>query len=85
MTSAPEILVVILSIFLAIFLLVSITLVIYLIRLSRDIKNVTKSASRTMAGFENSINNISKFTTPMFVVDLVTKYIKKYKKNNKGE
>ncbi len=85
MPSAPEILVIILSIFLAIFLVVSIILVVYLIRVSRDIKNVTESASRTVAGFEKSINNISRITTPMFAVDLIKKYIKKYKKSNKGE
>ncbi len=85
MPSAPEILVTILSIFLAIFLVLSITLAVYLIKLTRDIRSVTKAASRTMEGFETSVKNISKLTTPMFVIDIITKYIKKYKKNNKGE
>ena len=85
MSTAPEILLMILSVCLAVFLILSITLVVYLIKLTRDIRNVTKSASRTIEGFESSIKNISRLTTPMFIIDLITKYIKKYKKNNKGE
>ena len=84
MNPAAEILVVILSIFLAIFLILGITLVIYLLVLTRQIRKVTKSAERTAVNLETVVSGFSKVMTPLFVVEMVSKFIKKVKKN-KGE
>jgi uncharacterized protein YoxC len=85
MNSASEILVIILSIFLAIFLILGIILTIYLIRLSHDIREVTKSAGRTVNAIESTISNVTKFASPLFVAELIGRYVKKFKKGKKGD
>lgn len=83
MSPAAEILVVILSIFLALFLLLGITLTVYLIILTRQIRNVTKSAERTVQNFESAVSGFTKVVSPIFIAELIKKYIKKFKKGNK--
>lgn len=85
MNIATEILVVILSIFLFIFLVVGIVLTIYLIKLTRDIRKVTESAGRTVTNLESIVSGASKLVSPLFIAELVGKYIKKFKKSKKGE
>jgi len=77
MSSAAEILVIILSVFLAIFLLLGIILLIYLIRLSAEIRRITEAARRTVDSIESAVVGVSRFASPMMVAELVGKYIKR--------
>jgi len=83
MSSAAEILVVILSIVLAIFLIVSIILVIYLIRLSAEIRKIAQSAQKTVDSIESAVGGVSRLVQPVFIAQLVGKYIKKFTKQSK--
>jgi uncharacterized protein YoxC len=85
MSSSAEILVVILSIFLAIFLVLGIALSIYLIKLTRDIRSVTRSAGRTVDHIESAVSGVVKLTSPMFIAGMINKYVKKFNKKKKGE
>lgn len=85
MSPAAEILVIILSIFLAIFLILGIILSIYLIKLTRDIRSITKSAGETVNSIGNAVSGIAKLTSPLFIAELVSRYIKKFTKKRKGE
>jgi sensor domain CHASE-containing protein len=84
MNVAAEILVIILSVFLALFLILGITLMVYLINLTRQIRKVTNAAERTVGGFESLISKISKSISPIIVAETIAKYINKFKKE-KGE
>lgn len=83
MSPAAEILVIILSVFLAFFLALGMALIIYLLVLTRQIRKVTKSAERTVENFESVVTGFSKVISPIFVAELVTKFIKKMKKDKK--
>jgi uncharacterized protein YoxC len=83
MSSASEILVIILSVFLAIFLLLGIILSIYLIKLTKDIREVTQSATRTVNNIESAVGGVAKLTSPLFVAEMIGRYIKKFKKSEK--
>jgi len=85
MNSSAEILVIILSIFLAIFLIVGIILTIYLINLTRQIRKVTKSAERTVGNLESAVSGFTKVVSPIFVAEMINKFIKKIKKDKKGK
>ncbi len=85
MSPAAEILVVILSIFLAFFLALGITLAIYLIKLTRDIREVTKSAGRTVSHLEAAVGGMSKLAQPLFLLELATKFMKRFKNFKKGK
>lgn len=85
MNGAAEILVIILSIFLAIFLALGIALTIYLIKLTRDIRSITRSAGRTVDHIESAVSGVVKLTSPMFIIDIINRYIKKFNKKKKGE
>lgn len=85
MSSAAEILVVILSIFLAFFLALGIILAIYLIKLTREIREVTQSAGRTVGHLEAAVAGVTKIAHPLFLLELVTKYAKRFKKSKRGE
>lgn len=85
MNLAMEILVVILSIFLAIFLILGITLTIYLIKLTHDIRRVTESAGRTVNKIESVVEGASKIASPLFMAEIIGRYIKKFTKGKKGE
>lgn len=78
MSPAAEILVIILSVFLAIFLVVAIILGIYLIRLSAEIRRIAESAQKTVDHIESAVNGASRLISPMFVADLIGRYIKKF-------
>lgn len=85
MNLATEILVIILSVFLAIFLIIGITLLIYLVKLTRDIRRVTESAGRTVGHIESLAAGASKIASPLFVAELISRYVKKFKKFKKGD
>jgi len=83
MSPAAEILVVILSIALAFFLALGIALLIYLIVLTRQIRRVTKTAEKTVENFGSVVSGFSKVISPMFIAEMVSKFIKKVKREKK--
>lgn len=85
MSSAAEVLVVILSIALTFFLILGMVLVVYLIVLTRQIRKITKSAERTVDGLESTVAGFSKIMSPIFVAEMVSKFIKKFKTSQKGK
>jgi len=85
MSPAAEILVIILSIFLAFFLALGIALIIYLIVLTRQIRKVTKSAERTVENLGSVVTGFTKVVSPLFVAEMVSKFIKKIKKDKGGK
>lgn len=64
---AAQILVIILSIFLAVFLLLGIILTIMLIRVTKQIKDITESAQRTVTGFERMVDGAAKIISPAVI------------------
>ena len=84
--SAAEILIIILSIVLSVFLIVGIVLGIYLIRLSAEIRKITKSAQDTVDSIGEAVQGVVKITSPIFVAKAVGDIFKKFtKKSRKGE
>lgn len=83
MSSAAEILVVILSIALTFFLILGMVLVVYLIVLTQQIRKITKSAERTVDGLESTVVGFSKVMSPIFLAEMVNKFIKKFKTDQK--
>ncbi|MDK2899411.1 MAG: hypothetical protein PWQ10_598 [Patescibacteria group bacterium] len=84
MNSAAEVLVIFLSVFLAIFLMLGIILTGYLIGLTKQIREITKSAGRTANSLESIISGIAKVVSPMFAAEMFNKFINSFKKN-KGD
>lgn len=84
MDQAAEILVIIVSGTLFIFLVVGIILAIYLIRLTAEIRRVAKSAQNTVSHIENTVVNVTRITSPLYVAELVKKYVDKFK-SSKGD
>lgn len=78
-----QILVIILSIFLAVFLVLAIILIVMLIRVTQQIKSVTSSAQRTAQNIETVVAGVTKVTSPLFIIELLTKQFKKFTKNKK--
>jgi len=83
MSPAAEILVVILAVVLSIFLIVGIILVIYLIRLSAEIRRIAKTAQHAVSSVESAVSNVNKFASPIFFAEIVGRYIKKYTKTSR--
>jgi len=83
MSSAAEVLVVILSIFLAMFLLLGIVLTVYLIRLTQQIRRISDSAGRTVESVETVVTGVAKVTSPVFVAKMVNQAIKNFTKSRK--
>ncbi len=75
-----QVLVIILSVFLAVFLLLAIVLAIKLIKLTRQIKRVTDVAERTAVKFEAIASNVAAVTSPMALLKIITRFIKRAKK-----
>ncbi|MEP7204735.1 MAG: hypothetical protein ABI716_00900 [Candidatus Saccharibacteria bacterium] len=84
MSLAAEILEIFLSIFLALFLVMGIVLAVYLIKLTRDIRSLTNSAGRTVNTIESAIAGVTRLASPLFVAQMVSRYLKKIKKSKKG-
>ena len=85
MDQAAEILVIIVSCVLTLFLIVAITLGIYLIKLTSEIRRLTKTAQNTVSHIDTAVVGVSKITSPLFVADLVNRYIKKFTTKIKKE
>lgn len=85
MSSAAEILVVILAIVLAIFLIVGIILGVYLVRLSAEIRQIAKSAQHAVTSVESVVSGAARLTSPIFIAEMVGRYIKKLSKISKKE
>jgi cobalamin biosynthesis protein CobD/CbiB len=83
MSSAAEILVIIVSSVLSVFLIIAIILAIYLIKLTAEIRRLAKSAQSTVSHIDSAVVGVSKITSPIFVAELVGKYIKKFSKKGK--
>jgi len=81
MSASAEILVGIISIFLAFFLLLGIVLTIYLIDLTRQIREVTKTAGRTVANIESVVDRVVRLTSPVLFAEIIKNFIKKIKKD----
>lgn len=82
MSTAAEILVIIVSSVLTIFLIVAIILAIYLIRLSIKINQLAKTAQNTATHIDNAVVGVSRLTSPVFIAELVSRYIKKFMKSD---
>jgi len=78
MENAAEILVIILSVTLSVFLIVAIILGIYLIKLTSEIRKITKSAQNTVDHIDTAVTNVTRLTSPMLVAEMISKYIKKF-------
>lgn len=85
MSSAAEILVIIVSIVLSIFLIVGIVLGIYLIRLSAEIRRIAKTAQETVDTVGEAVQGVVRITSPLFLARQVGQFIKKMDKKRKGE
>lgn len=85
MSSAAEILVIILAVVLSVFLIVGIILVVYLIRLSAEIRRIAHTAQHAVSSVENVASSITRLTSPMFVVEMLGKYGKKFMNTKKGK
>ena len=83
MSTAAEILVIIVSSVLSIFLIISIILGIYLIKLTAEIRRLAKTAQSTVDHIDTAVTGVSKLASPIFVAELVGKYIKKFTKKGK--
>ncbi len=83
MDQAAEILVIIVSSVLSIFLVVAIILGIYLIKLTSEIRRLAKSAQSTVSHIDNAVVGVSKLTSPLFIAEMVSRYIKKFTKKGK--
>ncbi len=83
MSTAAELLVIIVSSVLALFLVVAIILAIYLIKLTAEIRRLAKSAQSTVSHIDNAFVNVSRVASPMFVANFVGKYINKFMKKGK--
>lgn len=83
MSMAAEILVIIVSSVLSIFLIIAIILAIYLIRLTAEIRKITKTAQSAVEHIDSAVVGVTRITSPIFVAELVSKYVKKFTKKGK--
>lgn len=75
-----QILVIILSVFLAMFLLLAIALTVMLIRLTKQIKNVTSVAERTAIKLETVASNAAMATSPVALVKIIKVLFNRFRK-----
>ena len=78
--NAMEILVIILSVFLAVFLLIGIILAVLLVKVTQQIKRVTTTAEKAANNIEGIVGNVSKATSPLFILKMVQGQVKKFGK-----
>lgn len=83
MDAAAEILVIIVSSVLAVFLIVSIILGIYLIKLTSEIRKITKTAQNTVSHIDNAVVGVSRLASPVYLAEIVNRLVKKYTKKDK--
>lgn len=85
MDFATQLLIIILSVTLSMFLLVGIVLGIYLIKLTKDINKLTRSAERTASMVESAVAGVAKYKASIFATDALLKYFNKFKQAKKGK
>ena len=78
MDQAAELLVIIVSSVLSVFLIVAIILGIYLIKLTAEIRRIAKAAQNTVSHIDSAVVGVSKLTSPIFIAEMVNRYIKKF-------
>jgi len=78
MDQAAELLVIIVSSVLSIFLIVAIILGIYLIKLTAEIRRLARSAQNTVSHIDNAVVGVTRLTSPVFIAEMVSRYIKKF-------
>ena len=83
MSSAAEILVVILSIALAIFIVLGIICFILIIRVTRQIGDVAENMRNISTGIDGIVQNVAQISSPIIIAKSVMEIYKKFK--NKGE
>lgn len=79
MDGAAGALVIILAVTLAIFLILAVILMVLLIRVTQQIKSITESAERTVTKMEGAVGNVSRLTSPLTVLGMLRKVVKKKK------
>jgi len=85
MSSAAELLVIILAVVLCVFLIVGIILGIYLVRLSAEIRRIAQSAQNAVSSVESVVTSAARLTSPMVVAEIIGRYIKKFSKTSGKE
>lgn len=85
MSSAAEVLVIILAVVLSVFLIVGIILGIYLVRLTAEIRRIAQSAEKAVNSVESVVTGAARFTSPLFFAEIIGKYIKKFMNDSKKE
>jgi predicted PurR-regulated permease PerM len=83
MSSAAEILVVILSVALAIFIILGIALFVLLIKLTKQISETTTSVRNISASIDGLVQNIVQITSPVIITKTVLEFFKKINKKGK--
>ncbi len=83
MSSAAEILVVILSVALAIFIILGIICFVLIIRVTRQIGDVTERFQNVAKNVDEMAQNIAQITSPIVITKSVMSIFKKFK--SKGE
>jgi K+-transporting ATPase A subunit len=83
MSSAAEILVIIVSIVLSLFLLVSIILGIYLVRLSAEIKRIAKTAERAVDSIGDAVQGVANFASPGIAAYTIGQFVKRFTKKSR--
>lgn len=74
-----EVLVYVLAGFLALFLVLAIILIALLIKVTRQIKQVTSTAERTIKGVEKVVVGFGSVSSPLAIAKLVARQVKKTK------
>lgn len=74
-----EVLVYILAIVLAVFLILAVILIVMLIRITKQIRDVTATAQRTVGSVEKIVGGLSSVTTASGLMKLASKYMKRRK------
>jgi hypothetical protein len=77
MDGAAAVVVGILAFMLAVFLCLGSILFILLIRISRQLKNITERAERSVEKADTAIQKVLRFTSPALVVKLLTGFAKR--------
>lgn len=80
-----QILVIILAVMLTVLLIVAIALGVLMLKLTRQIKQATASAERTMHAIEDSVTNFNKTTLPFMAAKSIIGRVIKSRRKKKGE
>ena len=78
MEDAANTLVIILSVFLAFFLLLACVLTFLLVKVTWQIKKITKTAQHTAESIDSVVTGAAKIATPAMVTKIVTSQFKKF-------